>query len=34
MALVDSSLYPSRSDVDAKKDLFAPRLGFAYRLSG
>jgi hypothetical protein len=33
MALVDSSLYPSRSDVDAKKDLFAPRLGFAYRLN-
>ena len=33
LTLVDSPLYPHRSTVLPKHDLFAPRLGFAYRLS-
>lgn len=33
MALVNTKLYPSRSVVDARKDLFAPRVGFAYRIT-
>jgi len=32
LTLVDSSLYPHRSTVLPKHNLFAPRLGFAYRL--
>ncbi len=32
MALVNSSGYSSRSTIDVKHDLFAPRVGFAYRL--
>jgi Carboxypeptidase regulatory-like domain/TonB dependent receptor len=33
LTLVDSPLYPHRSTVLPKHDLFAPRLGFAYRLN-
>ena len=33
LTLVDSPLYPHRSTVRPKYDLFAPRLGFAYRLN-
>jgi len=33
LTLVNSPLYPHRSTVLPKHDLFAPRLGFAYRLS-
>jgi hypothetical protein len=33
LALVNSSLYPSRSSFNAKHGLFAPRVGFAYRLN-
>jgi len=33
MALVNSSLYPSRDVTDVKYNLFAPRVGFAYRIN-
>jgi hypothetical protein len=33
MALVDSSLYSSKYVTDVRHDLFAPRLGFAYRIT-
>jgi len=32
LALTNSSLYPNKTSSDAKHNLFAPRLGFAYRL--
>ena len=32
LALVNSSLYPDRSSFNVKHSLFAPRVGFAYRL--
>jgi len=33
LGLVNSSLYPSKSVINVKHDLFAPRIGFAYRLN-
>jgi len=32
LGLVDSSLFSNRSDINVKHNLFAPRLGFAYRV--
>jgi len=32
LAYVNSALYPSRSALDIKHDLFSPRVGFSYRL--